>query len=300
MATLRLTPRAAGKIVFPGLIAWLLLPLAAATPARACTLFAAAGSMVEGGGTIIAKNRDRSPQRSALRVSAPRDGFKHLALVATDSPANPAAVAGINEKGLVVVDALPSSLASEEENCGAVALTQALLSQCASVDEVLARRELLGASYPVFEMVADRHKVAVIEVAPRGQVAVKVGDQGLLYHTNHYLDPRLLGANQKAYDSSSVRYRRIGQLLSRQRLPFALEDFLAFSQDRHDGPDNSINRTGSTPTETRTLATWIVVQLPGKAPRVFARIANPGERQKIYNFRLEPAWWAKGLKEKLL
>ncbi|MBI4643694.1 MAG: hypothetical protein HY743_08235 [Deltaproteobacteria bacterium] len=289
--------RAAGKIIFLALLSWLLL-FPGAGPAQACTLFAAAGSRVEGGGTLIVKNRDRTPRQSALKVFAPADGYRHLALVAVDNPKEPA-VAGVNEKGLTVVDALPSNLPPQEENRGAIALTQALLTRCASVDEVLAQKDLLAASYPVFQMVADGRKIAIIEIAPGGRVAVKVSDQGILCHTNHYLDPRLQEANRKP-NSSWIRYCRIDRLLSRQQEPYSLEDFLAFSQDRHDGPDNSICRTGSTPTKIRTLATWIVAHPAVGAPRVFVRIANPGERQKIVKLRLEPSLWAKRLQEKIL
>jgi isopenicillin-N N-acyltransferase-like protein len=286
------------KLVFQVLAGCLLMFLAANPVAQACTLFAAAGSSVRGGGTLIAKNRDRTPRASALRVFYPQDGYRHLGLVALDSPNEPA-VAGINEKGLVVVDASVSCLDEEEEVWGAVALTQALLTTCASVDEVLAQKTLLRGSYPVFEMVADSRKVAWIEVAPKGLVAVKVSDRGALGHTNHYLDPQLRWANQKAHVSSRVRHRRIEELLGCRKGPFTFADFLEFSQDRHDGPDNSLNRLGSTPTETRTLATF-VVQLGEGAPHVFVRMTNPGGADKIVNFLLEPALWTKGLQEKIL
>jgi isopenicillin-N N-acyltransferase like protein len=208
-------------------------------------------------------------------------------------------VAGINEKGLVVVDASPSSLAPyQEEDSGAVPLTQALLTRCASVQEVLAQKKLLAASYPVFEMVADRRQVAVIEIAPGGQVAVQVTDRGALCHTNHYVSPRLVWANQVPCQSSRVRRRRIQQLLTGQGRPFTLADFLAFSQDRHSGPDNSINRLGSTPGETRTLATF-VVHLSEEAPHIFVRISNPGGADTVVNFRLDPALWVKGLRERI-
>jgi hypothetical protein len=279
------------------LITWLLLSVAL-HPAQACTLFAAAGSSVRGGGTIIAKNRDRCPLASGLKVFVPQDGYRHLGLVSRDFPKGPA-VAGINEKGLVVVDASPSSLAPQEEDCRAIPLTQALLTRCASVAEILAQTELLRASYPVFEIVADRRQVAVIEIAPEGQVSIQVSNQGTLYHTNHYLSSQLLWANQMACHSSKVRFRRIQQLLACQGGPFTFADFLVFSQDRHAGPDKSINRLGSTLRETRTLATF-VVQLSDDAPHVFVRISNPGEPDKIVNFRLEPALWDKGLGEKTL
>jgi isopenicillin-N N-acyltransferase-like protein len=279
------------------LAAWLLLS-GAWQPARACTLFAAAGESVRGGGTIIAKNRDRSPLASGLKVFAPRDGYRFLGLVSLDSPNEPA-VAGINEKGLVVVDASPSSLApNQEEACRAVPLTQALLTRCASVQEVLAQKKLLTASYPVFEMVADRYQVAIIEIAPGGQVAIQVRDRGTLGHTNHYVSAQLLGANQMACHSSRVRWRRIRQLLEGQGRPFNFADFLAFSQDRHDGPANSINRLGSTPGATSTLATF-VVHLSGEAPHIFVRMSNPGGADTIVNLRLDQALWEKGLREKI-
>jgi isopenicillin-N N-acyltransferase-like protein len=287
---------AIGSTVFLNLVVWLLLSFAP-HPAQACTLFAALGSSVSGGGTIIAKNRDRCPLASGLKVFVPPAGYRHLGLVSLDSP-NAPAVAGINEKGLVVVDASPSSLDLQEEDCRAIPLTQALLTRCASVAEVLAQKELLSASYPVFEMVADRRQVAVIEVAPGGQVSIQVSDQGTLCHTNHYLSSPLLWANQRAHPSSKARFCRIKQLLDRQGGPFTFADFLVFSQDRHAGPDTSINRLGSTPRKTRTLATF-VVQLSDDAPHVFIRMSNPGEPDTVVNFRLEPALWVSGLPEKI-
>ena len=278
------------------LVAWLLMFL---TPhqAQACTLFGAAGSSVQGGGTIIAKNRDRSPLANGLKVFVPQDGYRYLGLVALNSAAD-LAVAGINEKGLVVVDASPSSLPPQEKDYRGILLTTDLLTRCASVDEVLAQKERLRASYPVFEMVADRHQVAAIEVAPEGQISIQVSSQGTLCHTNHYLSSQLLWANQIAHKSSKVRFHRIKQLLDRQGGPFTFADFLVFSQDRHAGPDNSINRLGSTSRKTRTLATF-VVQLSDDAPHVFIRMSNPGEPDNLVNFRLEPALWDRGLHEKI-
>jgi isopenicillin-N N-acyltransferase-like protein len=278
------------------LVACLLLSLAL-RPAQGCTLFAAAGSSVRGGGTLIAKNRDRCPLASGLKVFVPQNGYRHLGLVSLDSSMEPA-VAGINERGLVVVDASPSSLAPQVEDRRSVPLTQALLTRCASVDEVLAQKKLLRASYPVFEMVADRHQVAMIEIAPEGRVSVQVRTQGTLCHTNHYLSSQLLWANQIAYHSSKVRFRRIKQLLDWRGGPFTFADFLVFSQDRHAGPDNSINRLGGTPREPRTLATF-VVQISDNTSHVFIRMSNPGEPDKIVNFRLEPKLWVKGLREKI-
>ena len=102
-------------------------------------------------------------------------------------------MAGINEKGLVVVDASPSSLAPKEEDYSAIPLTQGLLTRCASVDEVLAQKELLRASYPVFEMVADRHKVAVIEIAPEGRCPSRSATGDPVPHQSLSVIPTALG-----------------------------------------------------------------------------------------------------------
>jgi isopenicillin-N N-acyltransferase-like protein len=293
----QVAPGYLGRKIFLILAAWLLLS-PVWQPARACTLFAAAGSSVQGGGTLIAKNRDRCSLASGLKVFVPQDGYRHLGLVSLDSPWEPA-VAGINEKGLVVVDASPSSLAPQQEEASrAIPLTQALLTQCASVQEVLAQKKLLHASYPVFELVADRRQVAIIEIAPGGPVTIQVSNQGALCHTNHYVSPQLLGANQMACHSSRVRFGRIRQLLEGQGRPFTFADFLTFSQDRQAGPDNSINRLGSTPNKTRTLATF-VVHLADEAPHIFVRMSNPGGADTIVNFRLDPALWVKGLRDKI-
>lgn len=278
------------------LVTWLTLYLTV-PPAWACTLFAAAGRSVKGGGVLIAKNRDRSPLINGLKVFAPPKGYRHLGLVTMDAPDAPA-VAGINEKGLVVVDASPSSLPLTEEEHSAVPLTQALLSRCASVQEVLAQKELFQASYPVFEMAADRQQVALIQVAPGGQVDIQVIKQGTLCHTNHYQSAPLLWANRLPHPSSQVRLARITELLERQGRPLTFADFLVFSQDRHTGPDNSINRLGSTPAKTRTVATF-VAQLSNDSPQIFVRMSNPGEPDKMVNFRLDPGLWDKGLREKI-
>ena len=76
--------------------------------AHACTLWAAAGSRVKGGGVIIAKNRDMPPDhRQELRLVKPPGGFRYLGLVAVDRD-DASVKAGVNEKGLVIVDAAAS------------------------------------------------------------------------------------------------------------------------------------------------------------------------------------------------
>jgi hypothetical protein len=77
--------------------------------AQACTLFAAAGSSVQGGGTIIAKNRDRCPLASGLKVFVPQHGYRHLGLVSlADAECRQSLV---REKILSLIGGLPQSMA---------------------------------------------------------------------------------------------------------------------------------------------------------------------------------------------
>ena len=260
-------------------------------PAHPCTLFAAAGSRVEGGGTLIAKNRDRAPRRSALKMFSSPGGFKFLGLVDASSREQPA-VAGVNEQGLVVVDASASCLPERDRRGDCASLTEKALAACASVDAAVARKEI-WARHPAFHLLADGKKIAIVEAAPHGQVAVRVRDQGALCHTNHYVDGKLNWANRLLKVSSWVRQARIWELLAGHRAHLNLEDFLNFSQDQDDGPDNSIWRTGGKHRATRTLATWIVAQPRGQAPRVYVKLANPGESEEIRELQLDTNFWQK-------
>jgi hypothetical protein len=83
--------------------------------------------------------------------------------------------------------------------------------------------------------------------------------------------------------SSAVRFDRIQELLGEKKGNFTPADFTAMSRDSVAGPDNSIWRTGSTPTTTRTLATWIVYQPIQGVSRLFVSIANPGELEQRFD-----------------
>ncbi len=273
-------------------LAWAIVLMGASTPAHPCTLFAAAGGRVEGGGTIICKNRDRQPRQSGLKMFASPGAFKFLGLVDASSEEQPA-VAGVNEKGLVVVDATASSLPVRERRGDDVSLTEKALASCASVDAALARKDI-WARHPAFHLLADGQKIATVEAAPGGQVAVTVRERGVLGHTNHYTDERLDWANRLIKVGSWVRRARIWELMTGcRRGLLTIKDFISFSQDRDDGPDNSIWRTGGKPRATRTLATWIVAQSQGQAPRLYVKMANPGEPVEIREFQLDGAFWQK-------
>jgi hypothetical protein len=272
---------------------FLIIAVTTRVPAQACTLWAAAGSRTSDGGTLIAKNRDLHPQADVLKVVTPPAGYRYLGLFFIEGRRQ-GVTAGINERGLVIVGALAGSVPKSVCYQGEKNLLKKVLTTFDSVDAVAACRDLFAASHPVFYMLADRTKIATVEVAPHGQVALQVTDNGKLCHTNHYLSDQLRWANLKISASSRIRLHRIHDLLLHQVRPLSLQDFITFSADRHDGPDNSLWRTGSSPTKTRTLATWIVSTPKNDAPHLYVKLANPDEPEKIVRLKLNPAFWAKG------
>ena len=273
------------------LISIVALVLASAPAAVACTLWGAAGEKVEGGGTLIAKNRDWTPtQVQDLRRVVPRDGFRYLGLYASDEEGT-GLKAGINEKGLVVVTATASVVPGEKRSNPSkpTISSSEILKTCSTVEEVIQKLDRF--THAAYYLVADRSKVAVIEVGPGGKATARVTENGTIAQTNHYLAKELRVLNRKVSDSSRHRYNRIRELLSREPDGYTLDDFVAFSEDRDAGPDNSISRTGGTPTRTRTLATWIIENPANGNPSLYLKVANPNEPQKTVRLSLDENFW---------
>lgn len=259
----------------------------------ACTLWAAVGARAAQGGSIIAKNRDWLPEPSEVRLVNPPTGFRFLGLYPIREGKRRNIVAGVNEKGLVVVTATAGSIPREVMIKGGRGVMQQLLTDFPTVEEVLANRTLFARTHSAMYLIADRRRIAWIEVAPEGRFSVRDTANGVLAHTNHYLDEQMIGVNEKIGRSSRVRIGRIGELLEGHALPFTLEDFIAISRDRNDGPDNSVWRTGGKPEGNRTLASWIV-SLPKEAPpEIFIRLANPGEAERTVKMALDGPFWKK-------
>lgn len=265
-----------------------------ASPASPCTLWAAAGSRTTDGGTLIAKNRDKEPsQHGELRVFRGK-GHRFLGLYYTDVKGRRSIAGGINDAGLCILGASAGSAPRGEKNKGGKGLSEHILASFDSVDAVLKKQKMFAGTHPVFYIIGDGSKIATVEVAPEGEFSVRVANDGILYHTNHYLDEKLSPSNAAIGKSSRARLNRIRHLVTTQASPFTIRDFKRFSEDRHDGPDRSIWRTGGKPDKERTLATWIA-SIPKKGPpALYVKLANTGERQRTYNLKLDSAFWANG------
>jgi hypothetical protein len=269
------------------ILVWVIMVTAAVVPpASACTLWSANGRVVDHGGSIIVKNRDWAPDhRQELKYVVPEAGYTYIGIFAADG-ASPGLKAGLNEKGLVVVSASASSIPMRERRLmpGTHKLLHKLLTSCSSVDDALGDASLLLG--PRFLMLADKSKVASVEIGPGGVLSIQVEEHGFLYHTNHYVDDAMDQYNRKVGESSKVRYERISELLSGTTQPYDLDTFISFSHDRRDGDDNSIFRVGSTVKKPRTLAVWAVSLPENRVPELYVEIINPGEPGQ--KFRFEP------------
>jgi hypothetical protein len=233
-----------------------------AAETSACTLFAATGAgHVVNDGTLMAKNRDETPMQQTLKLVKPDAGYSYYGIFAGKKALF--CVVGINERGLAVGMSTAGSISRQERLANGVyrskeglRTNEYMLCYCASVDEALALPDEFWHE-PVNFILADKDKIAYVEVLPGGGKSVTVKTSGVLYHTNHYVNEDSLWANKRIGASSLARYNRIAELMSQEKV-FSLNDFIQFSEDRNEGPNNSIYRVGTTASSTQTLASFIV------------------------------------------
>ncbi len=263
------------------IIVVLCLSLAINFPVSACTLFAANGEeWVTGGGSLLAKNRDWTPTVQDVKLVRNNTGYSYYGLFAPDVKA------GINEKGLVVLSASASSIPKSQRSSLEYfrGLNKYLLSNFATVDEALQDMSIFFG--PRFIMLGDKNKVAYVEIGPEGQ-SVTIKENGILAHTNHYLDDTMLSANVKMPTSSAARYSRINELMSEENRPYDLDKFILFSHDKHAGKSNSIWRDGYSSTGTQTLGVFIVHLPKDGSPTIYVKVRkNPDQQGQEDVYRL--------------
>jgi isopenicillin-N N-acyltransferase like protein len=271
------------KSVRWAVVSWttLLIVIVSLTPkVPACTLWSATGERVVGGGSLIGKNRDWVPDhRQYLELSSIYDpGYSYLGLIATGN--QPGLKAGVNSKGLLVVTASPPHYLMTHKPF----ISRKVLAECKTVKEALSHRN--GFVGPQFIMLADAYEIASIEVGLDGIFRVQSTKSGVLSHTNHYMEPDLVGLNHDKPGVSSVkRLKKIQQFLT-DKEKFEITDFIQMSSSTDDGPDNSLWRTGSRLNSTRTLSTWIIHQPSSGEALLYLKMANPGKEIKEYRFEL--------------
>ncbi|MCF7849085.1 MAG: C45 family peptidase [Kiritimatiellales bacterium] len=259
---------------------------------HACTLWGAAGSDASGG-TIISKNRDWKPDHmQVLKMHRNEKGYAYFGLCTVYAEeSTKGVVAGVNEKALTVFTAAAGSLPSKMWKSRPVTrrITSTLLQSYAICDDVLANKDAIFSSMrPAFIMISDRKKILMVEVGLDGKYTLKTIENGSVAHTNHFMEETLAEFNIKIGESSLARLDRIKHLLNISPRPCMTDSFALMSKDRHDGPDNSLWRTGKV---ARTLASWIVETPARGAPKLRVVIANPGQKEETHVFVLDERFW---------
>ncbi|MCF8043170.1 MAG: C45 family peptidase [Desulfarculaceae bacterium] len=278
------------------LAALLALALLGAAPASACTLWAAVGPDVAGGGALAAKNRDWNPSSlGRLERVRPRQGHAYLALMALGKKGW-GVRAGVNQAGLTVMSA-SASAAAKDQRGGLPGVSRRLLAGFSSVGAVLEHKQMFDGLAPRFYLLADARQAALVEIAPGGAVRIAATRAGVITHTNHYLSPEFAAFNQRPALSSHARLARVDALAAALKRPLTLGMFQKISEDRENGPDNSLWRTGSKPKGTRTLAAFLARLPLSGAPEVWVTLANPGrERREVKLILDENFWRGEGLR----
>lgn len=258
--------------------------------ASACTLWGAAGN-ASADGTLLAKNRDWLPDHiQAVRLHHPAKGLAYLGLYA-DTGKESGIREGVNQAGLAVVAAEASSLpeAARYAEPRTHGVLGPLLAHYHNLDEVAADADKLFVGVrPVFLMLADSKGLMTVEIGQGGHYVLKRSAGGTMTHTNHYLDASVLSQNQRIGTSSAARYARINTLLADPTQVHTLDEFSRISQDRHDGPENSLWRNG----RDYTLAGWQIALPADGVPHLHLLLANPGQERQQFDLKLDAAFWA--------
>lgn len=264
--------------------------------AHACSAWSAVGDKAAGGKSLLAKNWDFGDNNFAeFRVSKQRGKYAFLGQFAYSfqKPVNPHDLdAGVNEKGLAVVTTAAASVPRKERK-GAGGCANYILTNFHSVDAALADREHYRKYAPANYMITDKEKTALIEIAPDRQINIRIVNNGILYHTNHYISKELEVYNKVDSSSSDGRLRRFHELVDDHKGPFSFDEFIAMSKDRNPPPNNGLWRIGSSTNHERTLASF-VAEMPKEGPfRVWVRTATKGEDIKYGEMILDYHFWHK-------
>lgn len=257
---------------------------------NACTIWAARGENVQGGGTLIAKNRDNlTGLYTALKTVFPEKGNAFSGLF--DVEADGYVVAGVNDKGLAVVNSSANSIPDKQRLTATEDVTEKLLLFFSSVDDILAEKDFFRKTHPALYIIGDAMKIASVEVAPNGRVSIEVHTNGTLALTNHYTSASLTDINERISKRNLMRLGHINRLLSRQTTRLTMASFIAFSNSKGEKPEEALWRDGGSSGKIRTLAGWMVFIPLSGPPELYIRLANPLESEIIQTFTLDDTFW---------
>lgn len=259
---------------------------------KASSLWAVTGEKSRDGGTLFGQTWDvPHGTRGELRLVIPKNNLRYLGLFPLNTGKDDVPVAGVNECGLAVGSAMPETLARGIKYAGGGRVVEKILTSFPSVDAVLTHKDIFLTSPPLFLLLADHSKIAIVEIGPSGHISVDTTVNGLLYHTNHYRSQDLLKYNGRYSEGSLFRLNRLQHFLRQNSGPISLDDFLSMAQDQGQGPDLSIWRAGSSLQRNRTLSSLVMLLPRNKAPELYFRLANPGNNELYYEMKLDRPFW---------
>lgn len=263
--------------------------------ALACSMWAATGDRLRDGGTLVGMTWDvPRGMKGELRFVIPEKGSRYLGLFPLHVEDNDIVIAGINELGLVVVTASADSKKSKKKPRRGGNLVETILTSFGTVDSVLTDRKIFSEAHPLFLIIADSTKIALIQIGSGGKHTVDSTNNGLFYQTNHYTRQNLLKENELYVKNSVLRLNRLQYLIVNHTRPFTLDDFLSIAGDRSNGPDNSIWRIGSSENKERTLASLVVYLSENSPPELYFKLLNPSSNELGYEIKLDRLFWIEG------
>ncbi|MBI5967233.1 MAG: hypothetical protein HY882_05185 [Deltaproteobacteria bacterium] len=245
----------------------------------ACTLYAAIGSAVEGGGVLVGKTRDLMKQEEQfLLKETSSSGYSYLGIA---SRKNSRLTAGINEQGLIIVNA---SAASIKDRLRKHLRIESVLGRAASGEEALKIFREEGMRSPIHYLLADQKNLVLLEVYNPERLEMRNISEGVLVHTNHYLLPSMADLNGKIDRSSSIRLDRIQSLMKDP--PFKILQFISFARDHLNGPGHLAicrHRLPGSKSGGITVSAIVFRLQEGKPPEIWFRLGQPceGPFQKI-------------------
>ena len=215
-----------------------------------CTAFAATAA--DGGGAVLAKNRDyRAEHRAIQRVFRHRDpawgGRTMLCVGSLGSPGNFSS--GINSDGLAVADTASRTPGHQVGRHRYFLLTR-LLARCASVADALAGIAATAQAGGGLLLLADASgRMAAVELgAP--SVAVEIRQRGRIGRSNHYVGESTAGLNRTdggagpGHANSVRRLATLRRLLAAGPESLGVADAAAILAHRGDGGEEPLCRRG--------------------------------------------------------
>ncbi|MEM9242978.1 MAG: carcinine hydrolase/isopenicillin-N N-acyltransferase family protein [Pseudomonadota bacterium] len=249
----------------------------------ACTSIGFAGKAVQGGGTIVAKNRDSSlTGYERLQLFKPKGKHSYIALTYTRGLNDnyDYITSGTNDAGLsIMANDAATNLLKNEDHIETTTIKK-ILTRYKTVDQVMAKAKTLFAnSKPAIYLISDAHQVANVQVGDKAQFAIKVTDNSYTWNTNAYYSGNLVAQNRLQWPDIKPRSDKIKQLLKQQSYPITANQTLTILGNQDDGQFDGIQRMFTT-------AKYLIVEQTNQAPHLIVQFTIPTQKFDRYDIVL--------------